>query len=274
MFKNISKVFLITDMDGTLLPHSKILSQNDIDAINKFTSDGGKFSIATGRPIQSVSKYFNDLTITAPVIIYNGAAIYDIIDGEFKHCEYLSASAKDLLTDVLSKFPELSAEILTKEKIYALQKNEIEEYHIKITNTQPIECSIDEVDNDNWIKILLAMETEKIGNLISYIEKNNYNDLSFVQSCSFFYEVLPKGISKGKALKELRKLCNFDDYTIVAVGDYYNDIEMLKYADIGVATANASDDVKKIADIVLEETCEEYAIASVINYIYSKCGIV
>lgn len=269
MLKDLSKVLIITDLDGTLLPHNKKLLPADIKSINKFISDGGNFSIATGRPIQSVSAYLKDLKVTVPIILYNGSAIYDTKRESFLWCDYLAPNAKKLISDVLATFPDTSAEILTEDNIYALQRNRLEDYHISITNTNPIECSIDKT-GDKWLKTLFAIEPERIDSLIEFIDKQNYNDFSYVKSCPFFYEVLPKNNSKGTALKKLKNMAELNDYTIVAVGDYANDIEMLKYADIGVATANASNDVKAIADIVLDKTCDENAMASLIDYIYSK----
>ncbi|MDE5649370.1 MAG: HAD hydrolase family protein, partial [Oscillospiraceae bacterium] len=69
--------------------------------------------------------------------------------------------------------------------------------------------------------------------------------------------------------KEYVKLLNMENFTIVAAGDYHNDIEMLQTADIGAATANAQQDVKNIADIILKKSSDENAIAELIDMIYS-----
>ena len=58
---DLSNVLLITDLDGTLLPDNKILSQKDKEAIKRFRADGGKFTVATGRTIQSAMKYLRSL---------------------------------------------------------------------------------------------------------------------------------------------------------------------------------------------------------------------
>ena len=92
------------------------------------------------------------------------------------------------------------------------------------------------------------------------------------QSCRHFYEALPLNTSKGFALKKLKELLSLEDYTVIAVGDYHNDIEMLKLADVAFAPANAVEDVKEIADVVLTETNEESPISMVIDYIFSEYG--
>ena len=80
--------------------------------------------------------------------------------------------------------------------------------------------------------------------------------------------MLPKGSSKGSALREYIKLMEIDNMKVIAAGDYHNDIEMLQAADIGAATANAQQALKDVADIVLEHTSNDCAIAELIDMIY------
>ena len=69
MFEDINKVLLITDMDGTFLPASKIPSQKDLAAIKRFQNNGGKFSIATGRSLQASRQYFKSFDVNAPILM-------------------------------------------------------------------------------------------------------------------------------------------------------------------------------------------------------------
>lgn len=75
---NLAGVFLITDLDGTLLPSSKVLNGKDIKAIDRLIESGGIFSFATGRVIQSAVQYFKAIKVNVPVILGNGGMIYDI----------------------------------------------------------------------------------------------------------------------------------------------------------------------------------------------------
>ena len=82
MFSDISKVILLSDMDGTLLTSKKQITDRDRAAIEKFMSLGGKFTVATGRTIQSFEQYTRLLELKMPVIMYNGAAIHNYATGE------------------------------------------------------------------------------------------------------------------------------------------------------------------------------------------------
>ena len=106
--------------------------------------------------------------------------------------------------------------------------------------------------------------------LIEYVSSQGFSGVDFVRSAPYYYEMLPLDISKGTALAELKKACGMEDYTVVAVGDYNNDIEMLKTADVGICPSNATEAAKAAADIVLDVSCEDDAIASVVEYIFSE----
>ena len=107
---------------------------------------------------------------------------------------------------------------------------------------------------------------EMMKKLIAFVEEKGYGGVDFVRSSLEYYEILPLNISKGTALGELRKACGMQDYT----GDYNNDIELLQAADVAVCPSNATEEVKKVADIVFEQSCEEDFIAAVIDYIFKK----
>lgn len=271
MFEDINRVLLITDMDGTFLPASKIPSERNIAAVNKLMSAGGKFSIATGRSLQASRQYFDKVTVNCPIIMCNGGMVYDLANGRQIYDVYLPESARTLTKIILAENPEVGCECLTIEGVYVPQMTDMERAHCGICKVEPVVCAVDDIP-DNWYKVLFAREPEHIGELIERVAavEGDYPEIDFVISAPMYFEMLPKNISKGSALKELRRACNMEDFTIVAVGDYNNDIEMLKAADVGVAPANAVDEVKAAADLVLDVTCEQDAIAEVVEFIFSK----
>ncbi|MGN0634305.1 MAG: HAD family hydrolase [Oscillospiraceae bacterium] len=273
MFEDISKVLLITDMDGTFLPASKIPSKENIDAVNRLMNAGGKFSIATGRSLQASMQYFDTVSVNCPIIMCNGAMVYDLQNKKQLYDVYLPESARELVEKVIRDNPDVGCEVLPLENVYVPNMTDMEREHCGICKVEPVICDIKDTPH-NWYKALFAQTADRLHEVVEYIEaiKNEYCDMDFVISSPTYYEILPKNISKGSALKEMRRVCGFDDYTIVAVGDYNNDIEMLLYADVGICPSNAAEEVKTAADIVLDVSCEESAIAAVVDYIFDKTG--
>ena len=75
-------------------------------------------------------------------------------------------------------------------------------------------------------------------------------------------EIIPEDSGKGVCVKKLKELTN--SKLLICVGDFENDIEMIKAADIGYAVENAVDSVKQIADRITVSNTES-AIAEIIK---------
>lgn len=267
---DISKILLITDLDGTLLTKDKTISETDLEAINTFRKKGGLFSVATGRTIQAVKPYFDVLKPDMPVILYNGAMIYDTKNKKILRSEFLKSNAGDIIKDILERFPFAACEILKADGIYVVKNNEYEQKHIQVCNVTPVYCDIDDMECSGWLKVLFAMNPEKSDEVWNYVSGYK-NSGDFVRSSAMFIEMLPENVSKGYALKKYRELAGLDSsYRIAAVGDYNNDIEMLEYADYGIAPANACDEVKKSACFVSDKSCSENAVADAVKYIFTE----
>ena len=74
---NIKDILVLSDIDNTLLVADKGIPEYNIQMIKKFQELGGKFTIATGRSLESVSHYLDKIELSAPAIIYNGGGIFD-----------------------------------------------------------------------------------------------------------------------------------------------------------------------------------------------------
>ncbi len=270
---DFSNYVLITDLDGTLLPHSKLVSAKDLAAIERFKNGGGIFTIATGRIYQAAEQFFDVLKPNAPVLLNNGGLIYDIQQKNALYSCYLDTASIDYTIDLMEKFPEIGVEINTMDKIYVVRMTEWEKRHLEMTHLPYTETTIDKVKNEKWCKVLYSIEGGRMYLLEEYVKQMGWNKSSFTASGEFLFECLPLNCSKGRALEKLAEICNLQDYTISAAGDYDNDLAMLEYADIGFAPANAQDIVKKSASYVTKATCEDGAIAEAIEYIEKVCKV-
>ena len=273
MFEDITKVILLSDMDGTLLDSKKNITDADRLAIRRFTELGGHFTIATGRTVQSFEQYLDILGLKEPVIMYNGAAIHDYSSGKTLFTHPLPAEAKPIAVEILEMMPEIGGEVLRIEGTYVFRNNDYQKLHTKLCGIVPEYVDINDIKERGWLKVLFAMSPEDIDYIQVLIRQKCYDSVEFVKSSDIFYEMLPKGVSKGSALDEYRKLPGFEDYTFVSVGDFDNDIEMIRRADLGACPANAEDCVKAEADLVLSRSNDEGAVAELIEYIIGKCGL-
>ncbi len=265
---DVSKVIILSDMDGTLLNSKKQISDVDREAIEKFTSMGGKFTVATGRTLQSFEQYKSMINLPMPVIVYNGGGIYDYKKEEMLYSNFLPETAQEIATELLKLMPDLGGEALAPENTYVFKDTEYMQYHTKICGITPVFAELSEIPEKSWFKVLFTSSPEDITDLQRLVHLLGFDkQVDFVKSSDIFLEMLPLGSSKGTALSEYRKIEGMEDFTFVSIGDFDNDIEMIQLADIGACPANAEDSVKNTADLILNHTNDEGAVAELINYI-------
>lgn len=271
---DITKTIILSDMDGTLLNSEKKISDTDRKAIEKFISLGGKFTVATGRTIQTFAQYQRMLNLQMPVIMYNGAMIYDYSAEKVLYSQSLPDISRKMITKVMSfMYYDCGGEVLRTDGTYVFSNTTYENLHTVLCGIEPEYMDINEIPDGDWLKVLFALAPERLHLLEDKIKRMGYYEYAdFVRSSDIFLEMLPKGISKGSALNEYRKLAGMEDFTFVAIGDFDNDVEMIAAADIGVCPANAEKSVKNISDIVLNNTNDNGAVAELIDYIIEKTG--
>lgn len=268
MPKDLSNIILISDLDGTLLPSNKKVLSKDFASIEHFRALGGTFTIATGRAYASAKPYAECLQVNQPVVLYNGAMVYDYrADKSLWSC-MLPKEAREQLKIIMAAYPQIAVEILVEKDTFAVQMNEFGQAHLELERIDHVKCTLDEVP-DGWLKVLFAMEQSLIGEFDAFIKSQNFAGASFVDSSENYYEMLPLGINKGVALHELLRIAGHTGKHVVAMGDYNNDIGMLEMADTSIAVGNALDSVKAVANMVVC-TCEEGAVSEVIEYLINN----
>lgn len=267
---DFSKIVFVSDFDGTLLTTDKKISSEDLATIKRFRDGGGRFGIATGRPIQTTVQYLKQLPIDIPLILYNGCIVYDHSQGKMLYASYLPDVAREILVDVQEKFKNISPEIFTFEGQYYFILNAAEKWHQKILGVRYERIESHTSIVEPWCKMLFADDPEVITELEKYIKKYSGRGVRFVRSCPKFLEVLPEEASKGEAMRRVIEMSGLCDCTVVAAGDYDNDLEMLQAADISFCPADSQECVKMVANVVLTRTCDESAIAEAIEILEKR----
>ncbi len=264
---------LCTDLDDTLLTNDKKISDENINAIKYFMDNGGYFAFATGRIPHGTQMFLKYITPNAPIICFNGAAIYDYQKQEFVRISKLDKHKAARAIEYVDKnFPTAGIEICSVDTAYFYKSNHILEEQKRFENF-PDNYVDDYRDiHDDWVKILFTVEPDEINSLKSLIaESDFYNDFSFMQSSPWYYEILPKNATKGDMLLKLADYLGVKRENTIAFGDNENDVTLVKNAGTGVAVQNAMDTVKQAADIITVDN-NSHAIAAIINHMdKSEC---
>ncbi len=266
-----NKILLLSDMDGTLLDSESRVSKENLAAVKRFIEHGGSFGIATGRSQLNSVLFLDELQINAPCILYNGGAIYDFDAKRFITLNELPKQGLvEFIKYCLKEYPETDLQIYCPEMCYFVSEEERTGKDIVALHQPCRFCEIEELMERPWIKILISAETKQLHSIHKAMADFGLDGIDSVFSSEIYLELLPFGVNKGSALTRLREYLG-GDYTIYAVGDYNNDVEMLQAADIGIATGNALDSLKKVADKIT--VCnDDHAIADIIDHIIESKG--
>ena len=265
MTNKFQGILLCTDLDDTLLTTGdKRLTEDNRRAIDYFMSEGGLFTFATGRVPMGARLLLEIITPNAPMICFNGGAVYDFENDNILWGAYLDKSAVRVMEYVEEKFPEIGMEVCTDNNLYFCKENRIAEMHRNHENLPH-----NSLDYHNifapWKKAIFLSEADKMPMLHNDLINSPFaKDFDFVQSSPNYYELLPKGVSKGAALLQLADIMKVDRKRTIGIGDNYNDIELIKKAGIGIAVANAVPEARQAADFITVDN-DSNAVAAVIS---------
>ena len=238
------KRLIVLDLDGTTLRNDKTVSQNTIETLLKVKERGHHILFATARPPRDAYKYVPIILRDNPIICYNGAAI--ISSEDLKIIYEKQITKKDVLKvlDVCEKYGYNQLSIEVNDTLYSNfdttpffgnAKNEI--------------VDLREMNYDSAFKVIICSDkliNEEILNKFPNTVKGTITDKKIL--C----QIMNSESSKWIAITSLSKKMNIAEKDIIAFGDDTNDLEMLKFAGIGVAMENSEKTVKEIADYVTD----------------------
>ena len=263
--KKFEGMLFCTDLDGTLFRSDKTVSAGNREAIEYFKAEGGIFTFITGRVPKTAGSICQLIDPNGPYGCFNGGGIYDPRQKAYLWTEKLPADALELVKAVEAAFPEIGIQPNTEDGVYFYRDNSGLELFRKVTGLPNLACRLEEVEN-SLLKVVFASEEES--RLLALADFLNNHPLAsrfdFIRSEYYLYEILPKGVSKGKALRKMAQLLGIQPECTIAAGDYYNDVSMLRTAGLSFAVSNAVPEAKAAAKYITASNNED-AIAMIIE---------
>ncbi len=269
MENKYSKWLLVSDIDGTLNDKKMRLPENNRLAINDFVSCGGNFTLCSGRNLESLTIHYKKLGIMTPAIFLNGAGIYDFSSEKMLQYSPITPEGEKIILNVLKSNKLLQLTVYSADKIYLATRKCIYGYIIsKMDKLSSELCKkISDLPSGNWGKVTFFGPRSVILKLQESFKSEEYNKIfdCFLTS-PFTLEVVKSGVSKGSAVKRLIEMLGVEQFNTAAIGDYYNDVEMLKVVRHPCCCGQAPDDIKDICEHIACH-CNDGAVADFINYL-------
>lgn len=254
------KAVLAADMDYTLLLPGEDIPAENAAAVKRLQENGIAFTIATGRSSFLVGKFAEFLNISIPVITGNGGTLFDPVGRkDIMSMDFPDPKVRELLR--LMTANEVNATLYSVNGIYFTRcsgrRAFCEDYNKDVEPAK--KAPLFDLDDNCWKedglppfnKFLLVDPPEQISHMIL-----SDPDLTVISSGPGLLDVMPSGVSKGKALLELADHLGIPENRTFAIGDSDNDVPMIADAGYGIAMGNACDAAKKAAAYITAAVSE------------------
>lgn len=263
-FKNI---IIYTDMDGTVLTdwdRGPVVPQKNLLAIKRFMEKGGTFSVASGRQHLDILPFFHDIVPNAPLVQGNGTSLYDCAAKQVLYSLPLSRKYKEESIRMCREHNWIWPVTGTAHTVMQIMMGDYRDDKNRSITGDSI--TVEEYLNGEYTKIVYVVadpgDIPRLQQLTDAFE--TADQMQQTLSSPVFLECYDKRAGKGVGVRLAMEKAGMQEKTLVCIGDFYNDVPMLKAADIAACPANAPDDIKAMCKIV---TCNnnEGALADLID---------
>ena len=266
---DLSGWLLASDIDGTINNKARQLVYRNYDMIQRFVNDyGGNFTLASGRSPESMRKHFKRLDIAdGKAIVLNGAGIYDFAQEKMVWHSPLNEHCINMVKESVKKFPTLAFQVISDKYVY-IYRPTLSARILAVNAQLPIKYfyNFDSIPKTNWYKVIYTAIPPAITEVKKFIEKNSRTTENLMLSSAWSYEIVNEDTNKGVAVLKLADILGVDHSKTAAIGDYFNDYEMLRKVALPACCGQAPMGMKEIAKFVAGH-CNQGAVADLIEYI-------
>lgn len=263
------KKLYVSDLDGTLLNTSGVVSEFSRKTLNNLIAKGLNFSIATARTAATANGILSGLDIKEPVILMNGMAIYDFNNKCYIKQHNFTCAQRDAILDIIEtkKVPAFVYTIQHEELIcYTYEDDKLtpemkyfkDERVVKFNKRFEVVENYNDLEKYEVIYFTFLGKYDDLNDVKLAIDKvENVDTLLYldVYTDDWILEVHIAGVDKGTATKELRESTGADEMFVFV--DNTNDIPMMNEADYSYAVENSKENVKLIADEIIGNNDED-----------------
>lgn len=262
---------IVLDLDGTLTNSKKEISFRNREMLMRVQEQGVRLVLASGRPTYGIVPLANELCMDkfgGFILSYNGG---EIINWKTKEMMYENVLPDEVVPALYKCARRHNLSILSYDGAEIITENAQDPYVMKeaFLNRMMIR------ETDNFLaeitlpvpKCLIVGDPTHLISVESELSIQLQGRINVFRSEPYFLELVPQNIDKALSLAVLLGKIGIAREEIIAVGDGYNDLSMIKFAGMGVAMSNAQEPVKKAADYITLSNDED-GVAEVVEKLF------
>ena len=247
-----SDVLLTVDYDRTLTGPDSVIPERNLTAIRYFIDNGGAFTVNTGRSLPMTKVFREIVPVSAPLLLYNGSAAYDVEKQEILDAALIPQEQARVVRRAMMLFPDMTVEVQGLDAHYIFEENPAWDAFSEGNNCAWGHAKPED-DLGPFVKFSLygQLRSASVAALYDYTpeELHRFDEVEqalrdeFGSFCEVFraapkiIDIHAKGVSKAKAARSLQK--KLDRKILVCVGDGENDVSMLDDADYAFCPGDA-----------------------------------
>jgi Cof subfamily protein (haloacid dehalogenase superfamily) len=238
---------IATDFDRTLVWEDGILRPRTIAALRLASDSGLHVIVVTGRMVQSVRRALAPAQLHEPVICYQGAVVADGDGNWLRHVPIPLQLAREAITFLEAE--GYDPNVYVGDELYVGRATPGSREYAGFNQLE-----LHEVGGVlDWLsepptKLVCVGDPEALDG-VELRSKSHFGERMYIsKSLPYFLEFAAPGVTKGAGLEFLAQHLGFRPAETVAFGDGENDVELVEWAEYGVAVENAHDRVKAVAD--------------------------
>lgn len=272
--KDFSEYLIVSDLDGTFFDRTSRPAPRNLQALQRYRAGGGMFTLASGRLFVTIEPFIDGIAtlLNVPAALCNGTHLYDFASKTAHLEDFIPPEDVDeLLKFFREQYPTAYLRASTREGVYydtlttPIESSPARFYD---PNAYWVEPDLAKWRRTHWYKLVACLFSGEDPVAVRRALADHFGDrLTLTTATANTVEIQLGGINKATGIEKLRRFSpQTKGRTVIACGDFENDIEMLCAADIAVCPVNACDAAKAVADYVL---CDhnEGVIADVIEAI-------
>lgn len=250
------------DIDGTIVHHDGAMSPVVHDAITAVRDAGHHVILATGRSLIGTVPIATTLGLAPAIAVCSNGAVTITVDesGGYDLVEEVTFDPSAALTALEGQWSDgvVASEVLGEGHLVSapFPEGELEGEHRVV--------SWEELKATRTTRITFRSPSGSSADFAALAERLGLHGVNYAIGFTAWLDINPEGVSKASGLEQVRRTLGVEPGDTVAVGDHYNDLQMLQWAARGVAMGQAPDDVKAVADEVTG-TVEEDGLAMVLR---------
>lgn len=243
------------DIDGTLFTKDRTAHPFSVEMIHKAIEAGVTIVLASGRPKHSIEAIGRSLDIAGPIIASNGGQTFDSAGIEISFNPVSHKIVRTVAEYVEAHNLHMNA-YSRKELLYLARTRWADVYESRLKTAVGRVAPLSELLSEPMVKVLIISEPDEIERVRVDIAPQIGDAAHMVISEPEYLEFLSPNADKGSGLQTLAKHMGLDRSNIAAIGDYWNDAGMLKFAGFSGAVRNALPEVQALCDIIVKSNEE------------------